>query len=143
MSGVHGISNNVALSLPSGLSAADYGQAEEILEEAESGSISTAQAQAELASLLSGQTQSTSTSVSSSNAQGSQQATGTQSETLAAALDLSPEQQSQIASILKSAQQNGSTPQDVLSQIDGILTPSQQQTLANLQNQPPLFSTTA
>ena len=47
-------------------------------------------------------------------------------------LDLTSSQQSQISQILQSAQTNGTSSNGVLSQIDNVLTPSQQQQLASL-----------
>lgn len=47
-------------------------------------------------------------------------------------LDLSNTQQTQIGSILQSAQAGGTTPSNVLSQINSILTPAQQQQLVSL-----------
>jgi Spy/CpxP family protein refolding chaperone len=47
-------------------------------------------------------------------------------------LNLSSTQQSQVSSILQSAQASGSTPSDVLSQINNVLTPAQQQQLVSL-----------
>jgi Spy/CpxP family protein refolding chaperone len=47
-------------------------------------------------------------------------------------LDLSSSQQSQISQILQTAQTNGTSSSDVLSQIDNVLTSSQQQQLVSL-----------
>lgn len=158
MSSVQGVNTDTnslslinALSIPSGLSPAELGAAEQILAEAASGTITTAQAQAQLAALTSSQSQSTpqgSSQVTGAHHhgrhhEGSEETQGTQSQTLASVLNLSSEQQSEITSILKKAQSNGSTPEDVLSQITSVLTPAQQQTLANFGSQPPLFTTTA
>ncbi len=55
-----------------------------------------------------------------------------ESSNLLGQLDLTGDQQNQIASILQNAQANGSSPSDVLSQIDNVLTESQQTQLANL-----------
>ena len=49
-----------------------------------------------------------------------------------AGLNLSSTQQRQIGQILQSAQTNGTSPADVIKQIDSVLTTSQQQQLASL-----------
>jgi hypothetical protein len=159
MSSIQGVNSDtsslalsVTLSLPSGLTPAQLGQAEQILEQAASGTISTAQAQAELAALTDSQSQATSqggTQVSGTHHhhghhhEASSDASGSASETLASVLNLSTQQQSEITSILQAAQKNGSSPSDVQAQINGVLTPAQQQQLANLNDQPPVFTTTA
>jgi len=55
-----------------------------------------------------------------------------QSNSLLSQLDLSSTQQSQISSILQSAQGSGTTASSILSQIDNVLTPAQQQQLVSL-----------
>lgn len=47
-------------------------------------------------------------------------------------LDLTSAQQTQIGQILQTAQTNGSSSSDVISQIDNVLTPAQQQQLVSL-----------
>jgi Spy/CpxP family protein refolding chaperone len=54
------------------------------------------------------------------------------SNSLLSQLDLSSSQQSQINQILQTAQAAGTTPSNVLSQIDNVLTPTQQQQLVSL-----------
>jgi Spy/CpxP family protein refolding chaperone len=157
-----------SISIPSDLTPAEEAEVQSILGQLASGSITAAQAQAEISAV----TSSAQTQTQSTQGQGTQ---GTQphhhhhhgkppdgadgtspAQTLATALDLTSDQQSQIASIVQTAQQNGTDPATVLSQIDSVLTPEQQQKLAQLLSptyssvgtnstgsQPPLFSTTA
>jgi Spy/CpxP family protein refolding chaperone len=49
-----------------------------------------------------------------------------------AQLDLTSDQQGPIAQLVQTAQADGTAPSDLVSQIDNVLTPSQQQKLANL-----------
>ena len=172
-SALNGITSSLAISqsessssiaIPSNLTPAQEAEVQSILGQLASGSITAAQAQSEI-SALSSSTQ------SGQGAQGSQgthvhhghhgehaDAAGgsSQAQTLASALDLTSDQQTQIASIVQSAQQSNASPTTVLSQIESVLTPEQQQKLAQLLSptysavgtsdtgsQPPLFSTTA
>jgi Spy/CpxP family protein refolding chaperone len=47
-------------------------------------------------------------------------------------LDLTSSQQTEIGQIIQAAQTNGGSSSDTLNQIDGVLTPSQQQQLVSL-----------
>lgn len=176
-SGLSGITSSLAIaqstssnsiSIPADLTPSEEAEVSSILGQLASGSITAAQAQAEISAMTSGsQTQTQSTQGQGAQAtqthhhhHHSKAADGTdgtsQAQTLASALDLTSDQQSQIASIVQTAQQNNTDPATVLSQIDSILTPEQQQKLAQLLSptyssvgtngtgsQPPLFSTTA
>lgn len=53
-------------------------------------------------------------------------------DSLASQLDLSTVQQTQIQQLVQSAQQNGTSSSDLLSQIDGVLTTDQQNQLASI-----------
>ncbi|MGH7715289.1 MAG: hypothetical protein ACREML_04750 [Vulcanimicrobiaceae bacterium] len=132
-----------SISIPSDLTPAQDAEVQSILAQLASGSITAAQAQAEISAMTSsGQTQAQGTQGQA--AQGAQPhhhhhgkasdaADGSsQGQTLASALNLTSDQQSQIASIVQTAQQNGTDPATVLSQIDSVLTPDQQQKLAQL-----------
>jgi Spy/CpxP family protein refolding chaperone len=57
---------------------------------------------------------------------------GSQSNDPLAALQLTSDQQNQIATILQSSQSSSTSPADVLAQIDNVLTPDQQQQLVAL-----------
>ncbi len=156
-------SASASISIPTDLSPAQDAEVQSILGQLASGSITAAQAQSEISAISS----------SSGQSSGTQGASGTQvhhghhgdhsgkadgaskAQTLSSALGLTSDQESQIASIVQSAQQSNAEPSTVLSQIEGILTPGQQQKLAQLLSptyssvgtgtgsQPPLFSTTA
>lgn len=178
-SGLGGISSSLStqsqsdqsasISIPANLTPQQEAQVQQILSELASGAITPAQAQGEIASILTPQQQTTLQN-SLQSAGGSHHAhhghhgkhadstdgTSPQPQTLSAALNLTTDQESEIASIIQQAQTNGSTPAAVLSQIEGVLTPSQQQQLAQMLSptyssvgttgngsQPPLFSTTA
>lgn len=130
---------NQSVAIPAGLTPAQEAQVAEVLGELSSGSITPAEAEAEIASIAAPEQQSNSTQ-----------------STLSSALDLTSKQESQISSIIQNAQKNGASPNDVLSQIEGVLTPTQQQKLAQLLSptysstgmqtkagQPPLFRTIA
>jgi hypothetical protein len=157
--------SSASISIPTDLSPAQDAEVQSILGQLASGSITAAQAQSEISAI--------SSSVGQSGSSGTQGASGTQphhghhgdhagkaegasqAQTLSSALGLSSTQESQIASIVQSAQQSNAEPTTVLSQIEGVLTPDQQQKLAQLLaptyssvgtgtgSQPPLFSTTA
>ncbi len=154
-----------SISIPSDLTPAQDAEVQSILGQLASGSITAAQAQSEISAISSSSPQSTGTQ-GSGGTQGTQHthhghhgehADGaSQSQTLSSALGLTTDQESQIASIVQSAQQSNAEPSSVLSQIEAILTPQQQQKLAQLLSptyssvgtngtgsQPPLFSTTA
>ncbi|HTX02391.1 MAG TPA: hypothetical protein VMD07_01820 [Candidatus Acidoferrales bacterium] len=153
-----------SISIPTDLTPAQDAEVQSILGQLASGAITAAQAQSEISAISS----------SSSGSSGTQNSGGTgatqpthhghhgkhgdgtgQAQTLTSALGLTSTQESQIASIVQSAQQTNADPSDVLSQIDAVLTPEQQQKLAQLLtptyssggtgtgSQPPLFSTTA
>lgn len=145
-----------ALSLPANLTPQQQGQLQQILQEVQSGAITPAQAQAEISAIVSAQSQQTSQSGSQASSTQHHHGHHHQSQTLASALNLTTDQQSQIASIIQSAQKNGDSSSNVLSQIENVLTPTQQQQLAQLLSptysstgnyasgsQPPLVSTTA
>jgi len=148
-----------SISIPSDLTPAQDAEVQSILGQLASGSITAAQAQSEISAI---------SSSGSQNSGGTQGASGThvhhahhgehagKAQTLSSALGLTTDQESQIASIVQSAQQNNAEPSSVLSQIEAVLTPEQQQKLAQLLSptyssvgtnstgsQPPLFSTTA
>jgi Spy/CpxP family protein refolding chaperone len=129
-----------------------------------SGSITAAQAQSEISAISSSSGQNSGSTQGASgthphhghHGEHAGKADGTsQAQTLTSALGLTSTQESQIASIVQSAQQSNAEPTTVLSQIEGVLTPDQQQKLAQLLaptyssvgtgtgSQPPLFSTTA
>lgn len=148
-----------SISIPSDLTPAQDAEVQSILGQLASGSITAAQAQSEISAI---------SSSGSQNSGGTQGASGThvhhghhgehagKAQTLSSALGLTSDQESQIASIVQSAQQSNAEPSSVLSQIEAVLTPEQQQKLAQLLSptyssvgtnstgsQPPLFSTTA
>ena len=151
-----------SISIPTDLTPAQDAEVQSILGQLASGSITAAQAQSEISAISSSSSQ-------SAGAQGAQHthhghhgkhadgADGaSQAQTLSSALGLTTDQESQIASIVQSAQKSNTDPASVLSQIDAVLTPEQQQKLAQLLSptyssvgtnstgsQPPLFSTTA
>jgi Spy/CpxP family protein refolding chaperone len=156
--------NSASISIPTNLTPAQDAEVQSILGQLASGSITAAQAESEISAISSSGGQSSS---------GTQGAAGTHphhghhgehaakadgasgAQTLTSALGLTSTQESQIASIVQSAQQSNAEPTTVLSQIEGVLTPEQQQKLAQLLaptyssvgtgtgSQPPLFSTTA
>lgn len=150
-----------SISIPSDLTPAQEAEVQSILGQLASGSITSAQAQSEISALASG----TQNNQSTQSTQGPHphhghhgkhaDGAGAQGQTLASALDLTADQQSQIGSLVQSAQQNNTPPSTLLSQIESVLTPDQQQKLAQLLSptyssagtstgsQPPLFSTTA
>lgn len=151
-----------SISIPSNLSPAQESEVASILTQLASGAITAAEAQSEISALSSGTQGSQGASAGAHahhahHGKHSDAADGaSQAQTLASALDLTADQQTQIASIIQSAQQNQASPSSVLSQIQGVLTPDQQQKLAQLLSptyssvgtnstgsQPPLFSTTA
>lgn len=156
--------STASISIPTDLTPAQDAEVQSILGQLASGSITAAQAQSEISAISS----SSSGTQSSGGAQGTQpthhghhgkhagEADGaSKAQTLSSALGLTSDQESQIASIVQSAQQSNAEPSTVLSQIDAVLTPQQQQKLAQLLtptyssvgtgtgSQPPLFSTTA
>lgn len=57
---------------------------------------------------------------------------GSNSESLLSQLDLTSDQETQIGQLVQGAQQNGTSSSDLLSQIDNVLTDTQQTQLANL-----------
>jgi Spy/CpxP family protein refolding chaperone len=155
---------SASISIPTDLSPAQDAEVQSILGQLASGSITAAQAQSEISAISS----SSSSMQSSGGTQGTQPthhghhgkhaggADGaSKPQTLSSALGLTSAQETQIASIVQSAQQSNAEPSTVLSQIDAVLTPEQQQKLAQLLSptyssvgvgtgsQPPLFSTTA
>jgi Spy/CpxP family protein refolding chaperone len=175
-SGLSGITSSLSIaqstssssiSIPSDLTPSEEAEVSSILGQLASGAITPAQAQAEISAMTSSsQTETQSTQGQGAQAtqphhhhhsKGADGSDGTsQAQTLASSLDLTSDQESQIASIVQTAQQNNTDPATVLSQIDSILTPDQQQKLAQLLSptyssvgtngtgsQPPLFSTTA
>lgn len=144
MSSISGLSNSV--SIPSDLTPAQEEQVDEILGELSSGSITAAQAQADIASL------------GGSQQSGAQSGAGSDTSvaTLSSTLGLTNDQESQIASIIQNAQNDGTSPSGVLSLIENVLSPAQQQKLAQILSPtysssgtqstgggPPLFNTTA
>lgn len=150
-----------SISIPANLTPAQSAEVEQILGQLASGSITAAQAASEIAGIASqGTSQSSSGPTSGVHHGHHHHADATNDaasgQTLSSALGLSTDQESQIASIVQSAQQNGTEPATVLTQIEGVLTPEQQQKLAQLLSPtyssigtnatgsgPPLFSTTA
>lgn len=63
------------------------------------------------------------------------------SSSLLSQLDLTSDQQTQIGQLVQSAQSNGTSPSDLLSQIDDVLTTSQQSQLNSLLSSPTYSST--
>jgi Spy/CpxP family protein refolding chaperone len=150
-----------SISIPTDLTPAQESEVQSILGQLASGSITSAQAQSEISAIASGTAGSQDTSGAhvhhGHHGKHAGEADGaSQAQTLASALDLTTDQQSQIASIVQTAQKSQASPASVLSQIESVLTPEQQQKLAQLLSptyssvgtnstgsQPPLFSTTA
>ena len=139
--------DSTSISIPADLTPAQEAQVAQILGELSSGSITAAQAQAQISAISGSQQQ-----PAPPPHHGHHHEMGT----LSSALNLTSDQESQIASIIQGAQGNASSPQSVLSQIDAVLTPAQQQKLAQLLSptysssgtqssggQPSLFTTTA
>jgi len=156
--------SSASISIPTDLSPAQDAEVQSILGQLASGSITAAQAQSEISAISSSSGQNSGSTQGASgthphhghHGEHAGKADGTsQAQTLTSALGLTSTQESQIASIVQSAQQSNAEPTTVLSQIEGVLTPDQQQKLAQLLaptyssvgtgtgSQPPLFSTTA
>lgn len=120
------------------LSADQQQQISSILSDAQSQGLSPSQVQSQINSVLTPtQQQQLQTDVSQLKAHhhhGGHGGHGDQDQTasLAQQLNLTSSQESQIQQLLQTAQQNGTAPSDLLSQIDGVLTTDQQTQLATL-----------
>jgi hypothetical protein len=158
-----------SIGLPANLTPAQSAQVEQILGELASGAITASQAQGEIAGIVAQQQGSSGASAGATggtqhahhhhghtNATGETEDGTSTGQTLSALLDLTPEQESAITSMISGAQKNGTSASDLITQIEGLLNPTQQQKLSQLLSptyssvgtsdtgsRPPLFSTTA
>lgn len=117
------------------LSADQQQQISSILATAQSQGLSPSQVQSQINSVLTPtQQQQLQTDISQLKAHHHHGGHNDQDQTtsLAQQLNLSSSQESQIQQLLQTAQQNGTSPGDLLSQIDGVLTTDQQTQLAAL-----------
>lgn len=119
------------------LSSTQQSQIQQILQNAQSQGLSPSQVNSEIDGVLTSTQQSTFASDLQNLPQGAQSSSSstTASQNVFDNLNLTTAQQSQIESILQNAQSDGLSPSDVFTQIQSVLSSSQQNTLSqNLQN---------